>query len=85
MNYKEIWFKQIEERLTKATPGPWKYISSKKIPYENRIVNFEQTFVCKGGKDVSPWDLSDANADFIANARTDIEFLLKELKVASSK
>lgn len=78
MNDKETWLKQIEDRLKSATIGPWKYVSSKKIPYENHIINFEHKFICKGAKDASCWDMSDEDAEFIANARTDIEFLLKE-------
>jgi len=70
---------QLEQRLANATPGPWHYVSSDKIPYENHIENFEHKFVCKGGPDIEPWKMSDEDAEFIASARTDIEILLRLL------
>ena len=74
----DLYIDNIRNRLSRATVGPWKYITSGgKLPCSNHIENFEHKFICKGGPDNAPWTMSDEDAEFITNARTDIEILLE--------
>jgi len=59
---------QIEERTNKAKPGPWKAF------IENRDHQSGNSFIMTGGLDLRGEDIemigaTDADYDFIANAR----------------
>lgn len=60
--------KEIEDRLAKATPGPW---SLNSIGAKNYLMWF-------GGD--WPKEEDDANYAFIANARKDIEDLIRHVR-----
>jgi len=74
----------IRARLAKATPGPWRVesrhlgdssaacISAGINSYGDGPESYPIGILSKG-------TVSDANADFIANAPTDIAFLLSEI------
>jgi len=56
---------EIQSRLNKTTPGPWQLHS---IGAKNYLL-----WVCGNW----PEEDDDANFDFIANAKTDIQWLIK--------
>jgi len=66
-------FEEIRNRLNKATPGPWEVNS---IGAKNYLLWF-------GGNWSSEFD--DANYDFIAHARTDIQHLLDYIEYLENK
>jgi hypothetical protein len=68
----------IKARLALATAGPWTFINRPdSIPCTNRIES-ESGFVCKGAADISCCSISQADGDFIASAKSDIDYLIKE-------
>ena len=75
---------QIEERFTKAQGGPWKaYI-------EGRDHESGTNFIMTGegeqrGEDIEMLGATDADFDFIANARQDIPKLVKEIREMKEK
>lgn len=64
---------EIKERWSKATPGPWKSISSKYEP---------ETIHASNGKMIATISMSNsyANAAAIASAPADIAYLLQEIE-----
>ena len=77
----EKQLKEIEERASKATPGPWtldiNYLVGfppKTRPTGESIMLLEET--CRAGSA----EADDANMEFIAHAREDVPALLEEVK-----
>jgi hypothetical protein len=68
---------EIEQRLAKATPGPWHSSESETIPLVIQTSHFT--------RDVWVIPRSIFDAEFIANAPDDIRFLLDELKVTEEE
>ncbi len=65
---------EIKKRAEKATKGPWKaYI-------EGRDMQSASSFIQTTGKDIELTDATEADYDFIANARQDIPKLLEEIE-----
>ena len=78
MTDKEL--KEIENRCSKATKGPWKSM------IEGRDHTSGDSFIMTGGEDIyinNP--LFDNNQDFIANAKQDIPKLIAEIRKLKSK
>lgn len=75
---------EIKLRLGRTTPGPWKFISDRNaIPAINRVE--AGRVICKGVDDFSIDNISDADGDFIAHSRTDMEYLVNELESLQKK
>jgi hypothetical protein len=75
----------IKNRLALATQGQWLFINTPdSIPCNNRIESGGK-FVCKGASDISPWDISPEDGEFIAHAYEDVSFLLKQVSVLLEK
>lgn len=63
----------IRQRAARATPGPWKsYI-------EGRDHTSGSNFIMSTGEDIELLGATEADQDFIANARQDIPLLLAEI------
>jgi len=82
----EKQLKEIEERASKATPGPWtldiNYLVGfppKTRPTGESIMLLEET--CRAGSA----EADDANMEFIAHAREDVPALLEEVKRLQAK
>lgn len=87
---------EIRERLEKATPGPWVNEGDVVADEQSIVVGVESynwRFVAHINSDtddgpetppISPEE-AKANAEFIANAPTDIAFLLDELAAAKAE
>jgi hypothetical protein len=78
---------EIQERLGKATPGPWSHYSGKLRDQFANIIHEVQdaagkAIVAWGGFDASPFGSGKraANARFIAHAPDDITYLLARVK-----
>ena len=63
----------IEARAEAATEGPWTSLDGR-----SHIIHAEEGWIAMSNADRSPYE----NADFIANARTDIPALVAELRAA---
>jgi hypothetical protein len=80
----EAELKVIEERTAKAQAGPWKaYI-------EGRDHESGSDFIMTGegterGEDIEMIGATQADFDFIANARQDIPRLIKEIRELKTK
>ena len=70
----KLWLQQVKERLKKTTNGPWRFVDGEN---ENRVESWDHRMICKGGKDISPLDISPENGYLIANAREDLEKLIE--------
>lgn len=64
----------IRERADKATKGPWKAF------IEGRDMQCGSSFIQTQGEDIELIGATDADIDFIANARQDIISLLDEIE-----
>lgn len=65
---------EIRKRADSATPGPWKaYI-------EERDFQSGSSFIQTQGEDIELIGATEADYDFIANARQDIPKLLDEIE-----
>ena len=80
---------EIEERLNNTTSGKWKALN---IPYNNiddpEIISEDGTYICQTVYDMqSKTQIHNVNEDtiFITNAKEDITFLLKEIKMLLNK
>lgn len=76
---------QIRERLSKATPGPWEHrldSNYKKEPHAGSIWQDAGGYWLAKIEDDGPNDLADA--ELIANAPADLQFLLSELSSVRS-
>lgn len=75
---------EIKDRLSKARKGPWKsYV-------EGRDHQSGSSFIMVGegdlrGDDIYLTDATEADQDFIANARQDIPFLLELIESIKNK
>ena len=75
---------EIEKRFTLAQPGPWQaYI-------EDRDHESGSNFIMTGHRDQRGDDIemtggTDADFDFIANARQDVPRLVKEIRAMQEK
>lgn len=72
---------EIKERLEKTTPGKW---IARRIPYEGQedpwIVTEDGTYICQTVYDMQSETQDhnvDADTEFIAHAKEDIDFLLR--------
>lgn len=77
--------KPIKARLDKASPGPWRALAGAKqrsnttgspVLYPMVLANNEAVL-----GEVCPW-MQDGDRDLIVNARTDVESLYDEVRVA---
>ena len=69
--------REIEEiriRLGSATPGPWRSF------VEGRDHQSGSNFIQTSGEDIELTGATTSDQDFIANARQDVEKLLKEVE-----
>lgn len=66
---------EIRKRLKDATPGPWEYVPADDCD-DWQLYNGEFTFI---KQDDSGVPVSTEDGEFIANAPTDIDFLLGEV------
>jgi len=69
---------EIKERLSKATPGPWTYIPDSDSD-DWQLHNSEYEYI---KQDDSGVPISRENGEFIANAPTDIAYLLRVAEAA---
>lgn len=70
---------QIEARLEAATPAPWRHLAScfiETAAYPHQVI----AVTCQRGESGLPALPAHANADFIAQARTDVERLVAEVR-----
>jgi len=79
--------RKIRERCNAATPGPWAMVHSECFPDRQADVVSKAEGLKAGERwiaDKSPFDkksgISLVNADFIANARQDVPWLLDEVE-----
>jgi hypothetical protein len=72
---------EIEARVKAATPGPWRVDSSYQSPTYIRAENRQMVASAHVIYDKTPLPYF-ANASFIAHARSDVEWLLTELRAA---
>jgi hypothetical protein len=80
----EAELKMIEERTAKSQAGPWK------AHIEGRDHESGSDFIMTGeglgrGQDIEMIGATQADFDFIANARQDIPRLLKEIRELKTK
>ena len=79
--------KSIKARLDKASPGPWRALAGAKqrayasAGYSDAVVPLVIANDDHVLGEVSPW-LADGDRDLIVNARTDVESLYDEVRVA---
>ena len=66
--------KEIEDRVNKATKGPWKSF------VEGRDHSSGSSFIMTGGEDIEFNGLTQADQDFIAHSRQDIPKLIAMIK-----
>lgn len=83
---------EIRQRLEKATKGPWEYEYSGSGDYEIHSKAFER----RGDRTLAKlwrsytdsgeyFALDNADANFIANSKADVEFLLQEINSLTAK
>ena len=70
----DIELAEIKRRADNATKGPWKAF------IEDRDFECGSSFIRTQGKDIELTGASEADYDFIANARQDIPKLLDEIE-----
>lgn len=73
----------IEERASKATPGPWDYYAAQCCPDMGGVMNSSNTKCLKavvGQRYDHPASIEDA--EFIASTRTDVPRLVAALRLA---
>jgi hypothetical protein len=71
----------IEARAEVTTPGPWFKVNDTDVCWSANGTHPEVA-VCLRTEDVGVVQSHEANADFIAHARTDISALVAELRAA---
>ena len=69
----------IKQRADKATKGPWKAF------VEGRDMQSASSFIKTQGEDIELIGASEADYDFIANARQDIPRLIEEIERLKNK
>lgn len=83
---------EIRQRLEKATKGPWEYEYSGSGDYEIHSKAFER----RGDRTLAKlwrsytdsgeyFALDNADANFIANSKADVEFLLQEIDTLTER
>jgi hypothetical protein len=65
---------EIEQRCRRATPGPWKSW------IEGRDMTAADSFIATGGEDIYLRGATEADQDFIAAARQDVQSLVDEVR-----
>ena len=79
--------KPIKARLDKASPGPWRALAGAKqrayasAGYSNAVVPLVVANDERVLGEMSPW-MEDGDRTFVVNARTDVESLYDEVRVA---
>lgn len=75
-----ISLNKIKERCEKATPGPWIKKYADRVCLSNDTDGSKSIVHCYNGEIDNQWINPDSNAEFIANARTDIPLLITEIE-----
>jgi hypothetical protein len=80
MEEKELDLEPIEERLSKATPGPWNWVVGEWVELSHGTGDDLELVMAFPRGSFGGHRPYDENREFIAKARTDIPDLVAEIK-----